>query len=171
MHKAPRALLAGDAVSEVITGCSRSIIAGRQQSVSWSHGLLFHLAESLGNVEPGCVCNEHADDLFHVVVLKSRMKLCDKSIDIGEATHQGIQELELCLADMFVFMCNDRQLSVSLNRSLQSTKCADTAENVGIEIAAGRCRVARAQDESIRRERCVARQPTTWSGSTTNRTN
>ena len=106
-HKAPRVLVVGPTVSEPITGCGRSIIAGCQQSASWARGLMFTFVQSLGYILPGSVCYEHVDDLSHVLQASSKAQLYNKAIEVGQAVEKGIKDLDLRLADNSVLTCND----------------------------------------------------------------
>ena len=70
-HAAPRILKVGSSLGPVITHCSNSILAGDQQSVSWSRGLLWDLLEKLSLVDPEYPCAVHVDGLSHVLVGES----------------------------------------------------------------------------------------------------
>ncbi len=52
IHAAPRALKVGPSFGPVIHSCKSSILAGDQQSVSWTRGLLFDLLGNLSKVDP-----------------------------------------------------------------------------------------------------------------------
>ena len=74
-HKAPRTFKVGSSFSMPVCDCTRIILAGCQQSVSWARGLLYELVESLGYVLPNYVCHEHVDDLSHEMASKSKVFL------------------------------------------------------------------------------------------------
>ena len=46
MHAAPRALKVGSSFGPVLHSCKNSILAGDQQSVSWTRGLLYDLLDN-----------------------------------------------------------------------------------------------------------------------------
>ncbi len=125
-HKSPRILLVGPAASNPITGCKRSIVAGCQQSVSWARGLLFDFVQSLGYIMPGSICHEHVDDLSHVLTCKSKSHLFNKAVEIGLAVKQGVQELDLQLADKSAITTNSNAIAKAVASTLP---CPDPGEH------------------------------------------
>ena len=83
-HKSPRCLQVGNGYSDIINGCASSILAGWLQSCSWARGFLFELAQALGYVFPGSVCDEHIDDLSQFVTNTSRIQLLHDAALIGK---------------------------------------------------------------------------------------
>ncbi len=75
IHSAPRALKVGPSFCPVLHSCKHSILAGDQQSVSWTRGLLYDLLENLSRVDLEYYCAVHVDDLSHVLVGESAFDL------------------------------------------------------------------------------------------------
>ena len=83
-HKSPRCLQVGNGNSDISTGCASSILAGCLQMCSWAKGLLFELAEALGYVVLGSVCEEHIDDLSQFVTDTGRIQLLHDAMLIAK---------------------------------------------------------------------------------------
>ena len=90
MHKAPRILKVGVGCSKILGAIARSMLAGCQQSVSWTRGLLYEMVEGLGYVLPGSVADQHVDDLSQVMVHKSRMVLVNAATKCGKKVSDGV---------------------------------------------------------------------------------
>ena len=97
-QKSPRRLQVGNGLSDVVSACASSILAGCLQSCSWARGLLFELVQALGYVVPGSVCEEHIDDVSQFVMNTSRIQLLHDAALIDKAVKDGTAKLELTLS-------------------------------------------------------------------------
>ena len=66
-HKAPRILMVGTSLSDILCCMARSMIAGCQQSCSWARGLLHGVVAKMCSVIPTSICYEHVDDLSQII--------------------------------------------------------------------------------------------------------
>ncbi len=153
-HKAPRILLVGQCCSNIISKCYKSIVAGCQQSCSWARGLMHQLVEALGYVMPGSICYEHVDDLSQVLSCKSKMELYHASMRIGKVLKQGIQDIDVVLSTKSKALSNCNIVH-AITKQLACNglviKAAQTADDLGIETAAGTRRVAATLNARIRK--------------------
>ena len=83
VHAAPRMLKVGTSYGPMVHSCSNSILAGDQQSVSWTRALLADLMEQLSNVDPEFPCSSHVDGLSHVLVGETEWELKAKLLKAG----------------------------------------------------------------------------------------
>ena len=95
VHAAPRMLKVGTSYGPVVHSCSRSILAGDQQSVSWTRGLIWDLLDELSKVDPEYPCAAHVDDLSHVLVGESASDLKQKVLKAGRIVGAEVQRLKL----------------------------------------------------------------------------
>ncbi len=162
-HKAPRLINVGPCTSEPIEGCFRSIIAGCQQSVSWTRGLVHKLVEGLGYILPGSVCYEHVDDLSQVIACKSKAQLLEVALEAGAMVEEGTKEADILLSEKSVITtnCNTGNIvaEVLRNKGIQ-IHVKGSADDLGIETSAGKRRNAETQNKNWKRakESCKERQ-------------
>ena len=82
-HAAPRVLRVGKSLGPTIVNCRNSMLAGDQQSVSFTRGLLWELVEALSKVDPEYPVSVHVDDLSHVLVAETKTELEEKCLAAG----------------------------------------------------------------------------------------
>jgi hypothetical protein len=83
---------------------------------------------------------------------KSRCELYHKALEVGRAVQAGIQALDLQLADKSVATTNNSIGNLVVNQLAASgidIKIAASADDVGIETAAGNRRCAKSQNKRI----------------------
>ena len=154
-HKAPRILKVGHSMSEVVQNTGRSVIAGCGQIVSWARGLLHHLVEALGYVIPGPMCYEHVDDLSQVVssLAAAYSRAVRDGVKLGMRVKNGLDNLDLKLSDKSVVVPSSSAVVRAVVEILRgkgvTISAASRAEDVGIEVAAGRRRVSAIQKRRI----------------------
>ncbi len=143
-HRAPRMVSTGISFSSMITGFSRSIIAGCQQSVSWTRGLLRGMVERLGYIIPGSLCYEHVDDLSQVVATHNGTALRKALVEIGLTVKEEVQRLELNLSSKSVALpkgdVHVEAAVVELRAAGVAIRTAGTADDLGGQVTAGRRR-------------------------------
>ena len=83
-HAAPRILKAGPCLSEMIQSTGNSMLAGCQQSVSFTRGLLWELIAELTEYIPRCPPHQHVDDLAQPIVANSPFALANALVGTGE---------------------------------------------------------------------------------------
>ena len=117
IHAAPRALKVGPSFGPVLHSCKNSILAGDQQSVSWTRGLLYDLLDNLSKVDPEYPCAVHVDDLSHVLVGESASDLKAKLLKAGRLVGQEVKRLHLTLSDKSTLL-PENDLTTSVARIL-----------------------------------------------------
>ena len=114
---------------------------------------MFTFVQGLGYILPGCICNEHVDDLSHVLKHRIKAEIYNKAIEVGKAVKKGITELDLRLADKSVVTSNDKRLAEIIASNLQANhipiKAAVAADDLGIETAACTRRCAKTANGRI----------------------
>ncbi len=143
-HRAPRLLSTGIGVSDVIDGMGRSIIAGCQQSVSWTRALLHEMVRRLGYIVPGSICYEHVDDLSQVVTARSGPELRSALVAIGTAVGEEVAALDLKLSAKSVLLPRgDPEVELAAKTINAGGICIRTAasgEDLGVQCTGGRRR-------------------------------
>ena len=99
VHAAPNSLRVGNSFGPTVSECSNSILAGDQQSVSWTRGLLWKLMDKLTCVDPENPCWSHVDDLSHVLIGESEGDLRKKWLAAGRHVGSEVARLRLKLSD------------------------------------------------------------------------
>ena len=136
-HTAPRVLKVGTASGPVVHSCGRSMLAGDQQSVSWTRALLNDLMEKLPVVDPEFPSSSHVDDLSHVLVGESEADLRSKLLNAGRTVGNETKRLQLELSDKSTLLPNNpntRQVVNILVAEGVQLKTAATCDDVGIQM-------------------------------------
>ena len=144
-HAAPRILKVGTSLGPVITHCSNSILAGDQQSVSWSRGVLWKLLDKLSLVDPEYPCAVHVDDLSHVLVGESASDLRKKLLSAGRTVGSEVKRLHLTLSDKSTLLpdnANTRCIAKLLSDEGICLKTANSCNDVGVQMSGSALRKA-----------------------------
>ena len=119
---------------------------------------MHRLVEGLGYVIPGSLCYEHVDDLSQsVATVNDEIKAVRAGLDIGLKVAQGVKDLDLKLSEKSVLLPASspavRIIVKLLNAKGITIKAANSSEDLGIGVSAGRRRVASSMNSRIERGR------------------
>ena len=74
------------------------MLAGDQQSVTFTPGLLWELVEELSKVQPEYLVSVHVDDLSHVLVVEAKIELEEECLEAGRVVGRKVKRLGLILS-------------------------------------------------------------------------
>ena len=146
VHAGPRVLKVGTCYGPVVHSCRNSILAGDQQSVSWTRALLFELLEQLSLVDPEYPCFVHVDDLSHVLVAETSGELKTKLLKAGRTVGSEVKRLLLTLSDKSTLLPQNeitRAVAATLAAEGIPLKTAVTCDDVGIQMSGSKTRKAK----------------------------
>ncbi len=113
------------------------------------------MVEALGYVLPSSVCFERVDDLSHVLVDKSRVAVLQAAVKAGCIVKGGVDELGLRLSDKSVILPAGSATAEAAAGAMREMgipmRTVATADDLGIEAAAGRRRAVASTNVRIRR--------------------
>ena len=124
----------------VVRKCGRSMLAGDQQSVSWTRALLNDLMEKLSVVDPEFPCSSHVDDLSHVLIGESEADLKSKLLKAGRLVGDETKRLQLELSEKSTLLPDNQNtravVKVLLGEGVQ-IKTGKTCDDVGVQMTGG----------------------------------
>ena len=120
-HAAPRLLRAGACLSETIEFTGNSILAGCQQSVLFTRGLLWDLIAELTEYIPRCPPHQHVDDLAQPIVANSSFALANALVGAGNIVGRQAKRLKINISTKSTIVPISRA-TLSAARQLEKKK-------------------------------------------------
>ena len=152
VHSAPTSLRVCTSFGPVVNDCASSILAGCQQSVSFTRGLLWELMDKRSKVDPEYPRSSHVDDLSHVLVGESASDLKAQLLAAGRVVGKEVARLQLELSDNSKLI-PDNQLTGSVAKTLAreglTLKVESTYDDAGVQQSGSTIRKASSLNHRI----------------------